>query len=112
MFPSDTDFESKITLENQATPLDDELPFHILMLGNWSGENSVVDLAQRRPVMIDRDNFDEIIRKLNVRLNLDLYGDGTNLLSLHFTELDDFHPDNLFRKVTLFEDLRDIRRRL
>jgi type VI secretion system protein ImpC len=112
MFPSDSDFESQFTFENAAVPLPEAPPFHALMLGNWSGDTNRADLYQRRPIVIDRDNFDEVIRKLNVQLELDLQGDGKDFLNLQFLELDDFHPDNLFRRVTLFSQLRDVRRRL
>jgi type VI secretion system protein ImpC len=112
MFPSDSDFESQFTFENAAVPLSEEPPFHALMLGNWSGDADRTDLYKRRPVVVDRDNFDDVVRKLNVQLELDLQGDGKDFLSLQFLELDDFHPDNLFRRVPLFSQLRDVRRRL
>lgn len=111
MLPTDTDFESKFTFETDANPLAEQPPFHILVLGDWSANGAKKDLSERRPIVIDRDNFDEVIQKLKVGLELDLNGDG-NILSIEFTELDDFHPDNLFRQVSLFSDLRDVRRRL
>ncbi len=112
MFPTDSNFESNFTFETPGTPLPDELPFHILFLGDWSGNSSLTNFNERRPIVIDRDNFDEVMRRLNVGLELDFQGDGKDILSLSFTEIDDFHPDNLFRQVSLFSDLRDVRRRL
>ncbi len=111
MLPTETDFEAKFTLENGGNQLDDDPPFHILILGDWSANSTKKDLSQRRPIVIDRDNFDEVLRGLQATLALDLTGDG-NLINLEFTELDDFHPDNIFRQVSLFSDLRDVRRRL
>jgi type VI secretion system protein ImpC len=111
MFPTDTDFEAKISLETDKTGIIDEPPFHILFLGDWSGDGEKKDLSERRPTEIDRDNFDNVLQKLRVRLDLDLQNDG-NLLNLEFTELDDFHPDNIFRQIPLFSDLRDLRKRL
>lgn len=112
MFPTGNDFESEFTLENAAVALPDEPPFHILLLGDWSGNSNRKSLNERRPVVIDRDNFEAVLKKLNVELDLDLQGDGEDVLRLQFTEFDDFHPDNLFRQVSLFSDLRDVRRRL
>ncbi|MBS1793828.1 MAG: type VI secretion system contractile sheath large subunit [Acidobacteria bacterium] len=112
MFPNDTNFESEFTFETPGNPVPDELPFHILFLGNWSGDADAGALSERRPVVIDRDNFDDVIRKLGVTLELDLYEEGTDKLRLDFGELDDFHPDNLYRQVPLFAELRDLRRRL
>jgi type VI secretion system protein ImpC len=111
MFPSDTNLESEFTFERPANPIAEAPPFHILLLGDWSGEGAKKELSERRPISVDRDNFDEVIDRLNVSLNLDLNGDG-NILSLDFTEFDDFHPDNLYRRVSLFNDLRDLRKRL
>jgi type VI secretion system protein ImpC len=109
MFPNDTDFESEFTFENSATPLSDEPPFHILVLGDWSGDSTKKDLSERRPIVIDRDNFDDVLKKINVVLELDWDDD---ILTLQFAEIDDFHPDNLYRNISLFSDLRDIRQRL
>src|SRR5688500_11613268 len=112
MFPSDTDLETKFTFETASEPLPDEPPFQILLLGDWSGrENRVLsEIFQSKPLAIDRDTFDKVFSKLNPRLDLDI--DGNNTLSLEFDEIDDFHPDKIFQQVSLFSDLRDIRRRL
>lgn len=115
MFPSDTDYDTKVTLETEATPVDDDMPFHLLLTGDWSGKESHFirkDLSTIKPVEIDRDNFDEVIKKLDVRVNLHFQGTGENPLSLHFKELEDFHPDKIFQSLPLFRDLRDIRKRL
>lgn len=115
MFPSDTNFDTKVTLETDSTPSVEKPPFHILFLGDWSGrENRRAnsDSLNLRPIEIDRDNFDDIMRKLRVRLDLDFQGNGENTLSLEFNELDDFHPDGIFQRLPLFADLRDVRRRL
>lgn len=111
MLPTDTDFETKVSLETERTGIIEEPPFHFLVLGDWSGDGQKKDLSERRPIEIDRDNFDEILQKLNVCLELDLQNDG-NVLTFEFKELDDFHPDNIFHQIPLFSDLRDLRRRL
>lgn len=111
MSPIESNLEGSFTLESGGNVVEDNAPFHILCLGNWSGngENETA-LDKRRPMMIDRDNFDDSIRKIRPKLSLDF--DGENSLSLTFTELDDFHPDNIFRQISLFENLRDLRKKL
>lgn len=111
MIPEESNLEGFFTFETGENPLPEELPFHILLLGNWSGNGEKKDLVARRPVLVDRDNFNEVMRRMNVALELDLTGGG-NFLRIGFTEPDDFHPDNLFRQVPLFAELRDVRRRL
>ncbi len=114
MISSNTDFDTEVTLETQSRPLPEDPPFRILFLGNWSGRDDTVfsELIQPRPLPVDRDNFDDVLAKLNVRLSLDFGQNGQDSLSLRFKELDDFHPDRIFEQVPLFSDLRDIRNRL
>lgn len=109
MISTDTDFETKVMLETEMSPVDDGLPFKVLFLGNWSGKNNTVN-SKLRPIEIDRDNFDEILTKLEVTLELN-FEDG-NSLTLDFTELEDFHPDKIFERVSLFSNLREIRKKL
>ncbi|MBA2440240.1 MAG: type VI secretion system contractile sheath large subunit [Thermoleophilaceae bacterium] len=115
MFPSDTDFETKITLETEVVPTLESEVFRILLLGDWSGRESrsnQTEFSPSRPLVVDRDNFDDVIKKLDVRLDLEFQGNDKNILSLHFTELDDFHPDKIFQQIPLFSEMRDLRRKL
>lgn len=115
MFPSETDFDAKITLETEATPIDEDAPFYMLFWGDWSGRESCstsFETNKAKPIEIDRDNFDEVFKKLNVELNLDFHSEENAKLSIRFDEFDDFHPDNIFQKLPLFNDLREIRRQL
>ncbi|MGQ0540758.1 MAG: type VI secretion system contractile sheath domain-containing protein [Blastocatellia bacterium] len=110
MQPTDSGLEATFTLESEKTGVIEEPPFKILALGDWSGDAETRPLYDRKPIEIDRDNFDEIIERLGVRLDLD-FADGSTL-PIDFAELDDFHPDALFRRIPLFTELRDLRKRL
>jgi type VI secretion system protein ImpC len=100
--------EAQFTMETSATPLPDDAPFRLLLMGDFSGKRANL----KRPIFIDRDNFEDVMRKLNVGLDLDLQGNGEDVIQLQFEELDDFHPDKLFHQVPLFQDLRGTRKRL
>jgi len=104
------DLETAVTLESSRTGIVEEPPFRILVLGDWSADGEKRDLGDRKPIEIDRDEFDDVLGKMKVRLELD-FEDGT-ILPLEFAELDDFHPDAIFRKVPMFSELRDLRKRL
>lgn len=112
MAPSDSDFEAKFSMESDRGGVIDEPPFRILAIGDWSGNAEKREISTRRPIVIDRDNFDAVMNKIGASLELDLQGDGTDPITLRFTELDDFHPDRIFGQVPLFADLRDVRKRL
>jgi type VI secretion system protein ImpC len=88
----------------------DEPPFRILVLGDWSGDRVRNAVSVRRPIEIDRDNFDEVLADLGTRLDLDQ--ESGPPLSLEFRSLDDFHPDQIFQQLPMFDRLRDLRRRL
>lgn len=115
MFPSDNDFDTKVTLEAESIPSRDEDPFRILFLGDWGGKESRLpnsDLFDLQPIEVDRDNFDDVMNKLCAGLDLKFEDGSENIISLNFKELEDFHPDKIFQKVSLFANLRNIRERL
>ncbi len=115
MFPTDTRYETKVTLETEISSVsDDDLPFKLLFLGDWRGrrQSLIIDASKSRPIEIDRDNFDDVMRKFNVGLDLTFEDDDLNRLSLQFSELEDFHPDKIFQQLPLFSNLREIRNKL
>ncbi len=116
MFPSDNNFGTEAVLENNSMPIADDEPFKILLLGDWSGKylsgNSSSDFLNVRPIEIDRDNFDDVLEKFQIKLNLDFENDDESLITIDIKELDDFHPDSIYQKLPCFSHLRDIRRRL
>lgn len=118
MFPTEKsglDFE--FSMEKEAIPVSDDPPFRILLLGDYSGRKNLSRstesaLPEAKPIKVDRDNFDDLMKRLNVGLRLELQEGSNDKLILNFRDLDDFHPDRLFNQVSLFSDLRDIRKRL
>jgi len=95
---------------------DSETPFCIAILGDFSGRANrhVCDtrtIATRRAVLIDRDNFDQVMAKIAPEIRLPLGGkDGT--LPFRFSTIDDFHPDQIFQQSPMFDRLRELRSRL
>ncbi|HQU82723.1 MAG TPA: type VI secretion system contractile sheath large subunit, partial [Pyrinomonadaceae bacterium] len=112
MFPDNDRFESMFTLENEKNGVIEEKTFRILVLGDWSGDSEKVEFKNRPIIEIDRDNFDSALNRCKPNLQLNLSETADEITSLDFTELDDFHPDNIFRQVPLFTELRSLRRRL
>jgi len=107
---TDENLEAMFTFGTETGGVVDQPPFRMLILGDWSGDAEKKDLDDRRLLEIDRDNFDEAIRKMGASVNLGL-GEEQEV-SLRFTELDDFHPDRIFEQVAVFTELRDLRKRL
>lgn len=92
-----------------------ETPFRIAILGDFSGRTNrgVSDakaIGKRRAVLVDRDNFDEVLSRSGAEIQLPM-GEGGSL-RLRFSDLDDFHPDRVFQNLEVFGKLRDLRTRL
>jgi len=84
---------------------DPDTPFRILVAGNFSGGASRI----RKPVAIDRDNFDDVLELFGPELHLDF---AKAPLAIHFRGIDDFHPDRLFERLDPFQSLRNLREQL
>jgi len=102
---------SSIVLEgNTQTSLlsrevDSDTPFRILILGDFSGRANrklSSGIAGRRPILVDLDNFDDVMKEMLPTLKLP---GGT----LRFRELDDFHPDHIHRNAEIFRRLAEMR---
>jgi type VI secretion system protein ImpC len=94
-----------------------ETPFRIAVIGDFSGRaNRAAAGGQQgsrpRPMLVDRDNLDEVMAKLGVRLSLRLAGEAGAQVELRFREIEDFEPDSIYSRAELFRTLRDARRRL
>jgi type VI secretion system protein ImpC len=91
-----------------------ETPFRVALLGDFSGRASRGlaevgnQLAERKPLRVDRDNLDDVLGRLAPELHLPI----DTGLTLRFETLEDFHPDRLYGRVPLFESLRHTRQRL
>ncbi len=57
-------------------------------------------LAGRKPVLIDRDNVDDVMESFQPAL--DIRG-----MHIEFNEIDDFHPDRLYRDLDVFRQLSE-----
>src|SRR5271165_5927554 len=90
-------YRSSVSLDVDPTgdaghPVEPDERFSILIVGDFgSGSNPSV----RRPVGVDRDNFDEVLAGMRPEV---VFSQGV----VSFLELDDFHPDRIFRQCEWF----------
>lgn len=103
-----------------------ELPFVVAVLGDFSGmpDEQLPKVKDRKLIEIDRDNFDQVLKAMKPRLAFGVesyaYDDDNKLgkdggrlnVELRFESLDDFHPDNVVRKVESLKKLVEARKRL
>lgn len=90
---------------------DSDTPFRILLMGDFSGRANrrAPAPARLKPVRVDRDNLEQVLASMGASLELGHQGSG---ILLRFHEMDDFHPDRVYRQSAVFEQLRETRERL
>lgn len=93
----------------------DKPPLRIVVLGDFSGRNgkgtrrTELNLRTR---LIDRDNFDEVMAQLAPQAHgVPLTPEGATG-SVEFSSLEQFHPDELLRRLPTLQSLRELRKRL
>jgi type VI secretion system protein ImpC len=107
---TDSNLEGMFTFESAGrTPLPDEPEFHLLFIGDWSGDGLKKDVEARRVRAIDRDDFDKAMERFGTSVNLPI---GDRELRIELRGIESFHPDSLYRELPVFAELRDLRRRL
>ncbi|HEY3456002.1 MAG TPA: type VI secretion system contractile sheath small subunit [Bryobacteraceae bacterium] len=96
-----------------------DLPFVAGVLADLSGmpEKPLPPIAKRKFVEIDRDNFNDVLKKINPRLAFKvdnrLNEDDTRLnVELKFESMDDFHPARVAQQIDPLRKLLDIRNSL
>lgn len=97
--------------EAKARPEADE-PFRICILGDFSGRacrGLREPVAARKPMLVDRDMIDEVIGRIKPGVVLDVAGQKIEAV---FESLDHFHPDELFKRIPLFQALQNTRRKI
>ncbi len=112
------DFKIAASMNEKKRAPESETPFRICILGDFSGRANLglVDPASAliapHPIEVDRDNIENVMQRLNVSVNLSVVGDHSPPVAVQFAELDDFHPDQLFARLEVFQTLRETRKRL
>ena len=96
-----------------------ELPFVIGVIGNFSGDRSdmLPPLKCRKFISINRDNFDQVMNKMNVGLTLNVknilnQSNETMRIPLRFKSMEDFKPDQLIQQIEPLRKLKQARDRL
>lgn len=95
-----------------------ELPMVVGVMADLAGQrDDLPKLKDRKFIEIDRDNFNEVLGKLNptlkFRVQNQLAKDGSqSTVDLKFSNIDDFHPTALAKQVPQLRALLEMRQRL
>jgi len=97
---------------------DVELPLKILMLGDFTGRPDDRSVEDRKPINVDKDNFDKVMAaqnlgaKVSVKNRLSDEDRGDMHVDLKFNTLRDFRPEGLAEQVPELRELLDLRNAL
>lgn len=95
-----------------------ELPLKILALGDYTGRADDRQLEDRKPINIDKDNFEEVMEKHDLGVDISvpdrLSGEeGADLAtSLKFKSMKDFTPEGVLNQVPELQKLMELRNAL
>jgi type VI secretion system protein ImpB len=96
-------------LKGQAEP---ELPFRILVMGDYTGKADSRPIDERAPVDINKGNFDAVMQQYNLSLDLtvpDRESGGEVPVSLKFNTLKDFRPEAIANQVPHLKEMLEVR---
>jgi len=90
-----------------------ELPFRVLVMGDYTLKDDKRAIYDRKPVDINKSNFDSVMQSFNLSLDLTvsdrISGSGEMPVSLKFGTLKDFRPESIARQVPQLKNLVELR---
>jgi type VI secretion system protein ImpB len=95
-----------------------ELPLKLMMMGDYTLRADDTPLEDRKPINIDKDNFNDVMSKQKLALDLNVPNqlsgqEGDEMpVSLKFDTLKDFSPENVARQVPELAKLLEVREAL
>ena len=109
----------KYEVETGGAALKVDLPFVVGVMGDFSGDptGEVKSLDERSFTQIDRNNFDDVLRKMKPGLEFrveNTLGDGSDEMAvkLAFESMEDFDPTNVAKQVPALKSLMETRSKL
>lgn len=106
-------------VETEGATVVKELPFVVGVMGDFSGNPTepLKPLKDRKFVSIDRDSFDEVMKRMTpgveMKVENTLADDGSEMaVKLKFSSMEDFEPAKIVEQVEPLRKLLDTRNRL
>jgi len=95
-----------------------ELPFKMMVLGDFTLRADDRPLDERKPISIDKDNFNEVLKKQDLSLEFGVEDrlsgqeDAELSVRLKFDSLKDFTPESVAQQVPELNKLLELRKAL
>ncbi len=98
---------------------DVELPLKMLMMGDYTLQPDARALEDRKPVSVDKENFNEVLAAHEIKLNIQVPNrlqeaeSASDLnVQLDIKHIRDFEPDQLIEQIPELKKLLEIRQAL
>ena len=95
-----------------------ELPLKLLVMGDFTLGQDDTPLEDRKPVNIDKDNFNDVMKNQNINISVNVKNtlsgkdDEELAANLKFRNLKDFDPDAIARQVPELNKMLELREAL
>ncbi len=95
-----------------------ELPLRMLAMGDYTGKPDNRPLEERKPINVDKDNFNQVMAEQNLSLDLNvkdkLAGEAGAEMAVHLDvkSLKDFTPEGVAEQVPELKTLLELRKAL
>lgn len=94
-----------------------ELPLRLLVVGDFTSRADSTPVEERKPVNIDKNNFDEVLKAQKVGLTLQVDNvvkpeDKDLAVHLRFDTMKDFEPEDVARQIPELRELLELREAL
>lgn len=92
-----------------------ELPLKLLVMGDFTGQPDDRPLEDRKPINVDKDNFNDVMRSMNLKADLQVANKlsekegGEMAVSLKFSSLKDMEPEAVANQVPELKKLLELR---
>jgi len=95
-----------------------ELPLKLLVMGDFTGRTDERPLEDRKPVNVDKDNFNDVMKSMNLSTTFSVANtlsgkEGEELpVNLKFQNLKDMEPEAIAKQVPELSKLMELREAL
>lgn len=95
-----------------------ELSLKVLVLGDFTGSQDDRSIENRKPINIDKDNFDDVLKASKIKAALSVPNkvssdaDADLAVNLNFNQLSDFEPDSIIQQIPELRQLKELREAL
>ncbi|AUM14346.1 type VI secretion system contractile sheath small subunit [Ketobacter alkanivorans] len=95
-----------------------ELPFKMMVVGDFTQREDDRVIEARKPINVDKDNFNDVLRNQKIGVDMTVANrlsdeEGAEMgVSLKFESMKDFSPENVARQVPELKSLLELREAL